>query len=91
MTDDNLLPTTNELKEKRLNTKTDQDKHQQAVTHSAHVVVVSVHVIVVCEVIPSVAHNKLQASACDEQLVSIGGEIAPSGTPPPAAWKSPLR
>ena len=34
------------------------------------------HVIVVSEVIPPVAPNALQASVCDEQLVSIGGEIA---------------
>ena len=29
------------------------------------------------EVIPSVAPSALQASVCDEQLVGIGGEIAP--------------
>ena len=34
------------------------------------------HVIVVSEVIPSVAPNALQASVCDEQLVTVGGEIA---------------
>ena len=36
--------------------------------HSVHVVVVSLHVIVVSEAIPSVAPNALQASVCDEQL-----------------------
>ena len=44
----------------------------------------SVHGVVVSEVIPSVAPNALQTSARDEQLVSIGGEIALSrNTPPP--------
>ena len=49
--------------------------------HSVHVVVVSVHVVV-SEVIPSVALNALQAAVCDEQLVSIGGEIALSRNTP---------
>ena len=35
------------------------------------------------KVIPSVAPIVLQASVCDEQLVSIGGEIALSGSTPP--------
>ena len=49
--------------------------------HSVHVVVVSVHAVV-SEVIPSVAPNALQAAVCDEQLVSVGGEIALSGNTP---------
>ena len=47
------------------------------------VVAVSVHVVVVSEVIPSVVPGALRASVCDEQLESIGGEIALSGDTPP--------
>ena len=47
----------------------------------------SVHVVVVSVVIPSVAPNALQASVCDEQLVSIGGEMALSGNTPPHQWR----
>ena len=73
MSDDNLFPTTNELNEKV--------KHEDTYT-SCH----SVHVVVINVVIPSVAPNALQASVCDEQLVSIGGEIVLSGnTPAPPA------
>ena len=68
--------TTNELKGKGYHK--DLSRLTSTGCHSVHVVIVSVYVVV-REVTPSVAPNALQASVCDEQLMSIGGEIALSG------------